>query len=71
MSMYKRDPNAPIVVHVEEHSTDKKVELLEAKVARLSEMVLRLQAELEATRRAGRRQATDINNITTAVRNIR
>jgi len=56
-------------VITEEDSVDKKIKMLDLKVSRLAEEVSRIKSMVQATSRQTRRQNTDINNLTTVVRN--
>lgn len=47
----------------------KRIKQLEAKVSQMAEQIARLTEALELTRRGLRRQNTDINNISTVIRN--
>lgn len=58
----------PIIVS-EDDSVEKKIRMLDSKIARLTEEVSHIKAMLQATNRATRRQNTDIHNLTTIVRN--
>ena len=56
-------------VITEEDSVDKKIKMLDLKFSRLAEEVSRIKSMVQAASRATRRQNTDINNLTTVVRN--
>lgn len=67
MKMYNTPKTETVIT--EEDSVDKKIKMLDLKVSRLAEEVSRIKSIVQATSRATRRQNTDINNLTTVVRN--
>jgi len=67
MKMYNAPKTETVIT--EEDSVDKKIKLLDLKVSRLAEEVGRIKSMVQATSRQTRRQNTDINNLTTVVRN--
>jgi outer membrane murein-binding lipoprotein Lpp len=67
MKMYNTPKTETVIT--EEDSVDKKIKMLDLKVSRLAEEVSRIKSMVQATSRATRRQNTDINNLTTVVRN--
>jgi outer membrane murein-binding lipoprotein Lpp len=67
MKMYNTPKTETVIT--EEDSVDKKIKLLDLKVSRLAEEVSRIKSMVQAASRATRRQNTDINNLTTVVRN--
>jgi outer membrane murein-binding lipoprotein Lpp len=67
MKMYNTPKTETVIT--EEDSVDKKIKLLDLKVSRLAEEVSRIKSMVQATSRQTRRQNTDINNLTTVVRN--
>jgi outer membrane murein-binding lipoprotein Lpp len=67
MKMYNAPKTETVIT--EEDSVDKKIKMLDLKVSRLAEEVSRIKSMVQATSRATRRQNTDINNLTTVVRN--
>ena len=68
MKMYNAPKIEMPVIVSEDDSVDKKIRMLDSKIARLTEEVSHLKAMLQATSRATRRQNTDITNLTAAVR---
>lgn len=62
------DTESLLVELPETTDTTKKIKHLEEKVRTLSETVHRISAALELNSRQLRRQNTDINNVTTALR---
>jgi len=69
MKMYNGPKTEPAVIVSEDDSVDKKIKMLDSKISRLAEEVSHLKAMIQATSRQTRRQNTDINNLTTVVRN--
>jgi outer membrane murein-binding lipoprotein Lpp len=67
MKMYNTPKTETVIT--EEDSVDKKIKMLDLKVSRLAEEVSRIKSMVQAASRATRRQNTDINNLTTVVRN--
>jgi outer membrane murein-binding lipoprotein Lpp len=67
MKMYNTPKTETVIT--EEDSVDKKIKMLDLKVSRLAEEVSRIKSMVQATSRQTRRQNTDINNLTTVVRN--
>jgi hypothetical protein len=67
MKMYNIPKTETVIT--EEDTVDKKIKLLDLKVSRLAEEVSRIKSMVQAASRATRRQNTDINNLTTVVRN--
>lgn len=62
-------PKTETPIVIKEDTSDKRIDLLEAKIARLAEEIARIKLVLESNARATRRQNTDINNLTTVLRN--
>ena len=52
-----------------DNAQENRIKQLESKVSQLAEQMHRLVEALEVTRRGIRRQNTDINNLSTAIRN--
>lgn len=73
--MKKMYTNKPTVVTennqpvIQEQDDKKRIKTLEETVRRLSEQVTKLTAAQQLNSRQIRRQNTDINNVTTAIRN--
>jgi outer membrane murein-binding lipoprotein Lpp len=69
MKMYNAPKTETPIIVSEDDSVEKKIRMLDSKIARLTEEVSHIKAMLQATNRATRRQNTDIHNLTTIVRN--
>jgi hypothetical protein len=67
--MYKHDPDAQVIEpKPKATTTEERMDALESKVTRLFEMMSALQVDTTSTRKAVRRQNTDIGNLSTALR---